>query len=90
MRGWEWGQKAVWRHVGVYAFRKSFLETFVSWPKGHLEEAESLEQLRALEHGAFVLAAKVEWSGCAVDVPGDIATATECLRAEGLGTGHGP
>lgn len=84
LRGWEWGRKAVWRHVGVYAFRKSFLETFVSWPKGHLEEAESLEQLRALEHGAFVLAAPGDWPGCAVDVPDDIAAAEEFLRRERL------
>ncbi len=83
LRGREFGQTALWRHVGVYAFRKAFLETFVSWPKGQLEEAESLEQLRAIEHGAFVLAAAGDWPGCSVDVPADIATAEAFLRREG-------
>ena len=39
------------RHVGLYVYRTSFLPTFVSWPPSPLEETESLEQLRVLEHG---------------------------------------
>lgn len=39
------------RHVGLYVYRTSFLPTFVSWPPSALEETESLEQLRVLEHG---------------------------------------
>ena len=41
----------VYKHIGIYAFSRPFLETFVSLPKGRLEETESLEQLRALEAG---------------------------------------
>ena len=84
LRGRDFGQAELWRHVGVYAFRKVFLKAFVSWPKGRLEEAESLEQLRALEHGAFVLATNVDWPGCSVDMPDDIAAAEEFLRRERL------
>ena len=41
----------LYKHIGIYGFSRSFLETFVSLPRGELEEAESLEQLRALEAG---------------------------------------
>jgi 3-deoxy-manno-octulosonate cytidylyltransferase (CMP-KDO synthetase) len=39
------------RHVGLYAYRTPFLESFVTWPASTLEETESLEQLRVLERG---------------------------------------
>ena len=39
------------RHVGIYADRVAFLNQFVNWRVGYLEALESLEQLRALEHG---------------------------------------
>ena len=75
-------EAVLWRHVGIYAFRRDVLESFVSWPVGRLEALEGLEQLRALEHGVGVRAAVVEWSGCAVDVPADVALAEAYLRKE--------
>lgn len=39
------------RHLGIYGFQRDFLFQFVSWPPSVLEQAESLEQLRALDHG---------------------------------------
>ncbi|MFC1592313.1 cytidylyltransferase domain-containing protein, partial [Thermodesulfobacteriota bacterium] len=39
------------RHVGLYVYRKDFLLRFTGLPRAPLEKAESLEQLRALEHG---------------------------------------
>lgn len=44
----------VLRHKGIYAYRRGFLERFVTWPPSPLEMAESLEQLRALENGASI------------------------------------
>jgi 3-deoxy-manno-octulosonate cytidylyltransferase (CMP-KDO synthetase) len=44
----------VYRHKGIYAYRRTFLERFVTWPPSPLEKAESLEQLRALENGASI------------------------------------
>jgi len=80
---------AIWRHVGIYAFRKPFLQEFTSWPRGILETSESLEQLRALENGVVIRAAQVEWPGCAVDTPEDIPGAeralVKILEAEGGG-----
>ena len=82
LRGRAFEEVDLWRHVGVYAFRRDVLEAFVGWPAGRLEAAESLEQLRALEHGVGVKAAVVTWPGCSVDVPADVALAEEFLRKE--------
>jgi 3-deoxy-manno-octulosonate cytidylyltransferase (CMP-KDO synthetase) len=61
--------KDYWRHLGIYAYRKSFLVKFTQLPPGFLETTEKLEQLRALENGFTILTAKVErvWDG--VDTP---------------------
>jgi 3-deoxy-manno-octulosonate cytidylyltransferase (CMP-KDO synthetase) len=62
-----------WQHVGLYAYRRSFLLDFVALPPTPCERAESLEQLRALEHGYPIRVAVVEaWGSCAVDVPEDV------------------
>jgi 3-deoxy-manno-octulosonate cytidylyltransferase (CMP-KDO synthetase) len=45
-----------YRHIGIYAYRVSQLNQFVSWPASALEVTEKLEQLRALEHGVTILA----------------------------------
>jgi 3-deoxy-manno-octulosonate cytidylyltransferase (CMP-KDO synthetase) len=45
------GDVVYWKHVGMYAYRRAVLETFHSLPPSSLERAESLEQLRLLEHG---------------------------------------
>ncbi len=53
------------RHLGIYAYRKSFLMTFTSLGPGRLEQQEKLEQLRALENGFAIWTATVEkaWDG---------------------------
>jgi 3-deoxy-manno-octulosonate cytidylyltransferase (CMP-KDO synthetase) len=85
LRGLSHGEVPLWRHVGVYAFRKAFLGRFVARPQGALERAEALEQLRALEMGALVAAAEVRWPGCAVDTPEDVAAAEAFLLRERQG-----
>ncbi len=42
------------RHLGIYGFQRDFLLQFVSWPPSPLEQAESLEQLRALDRGTRI------------------------------------
>jgi len=72
---------ATWQHVGIYAYRRSFLLEFVDLPRTPAERAEELEQLRALEHGYRIRAAVVEgWRSVAVDVPEDIARVEARLR----------
>lgn len=64
----------LWQHVGLYAYRREFLQRFVALGESPLERAEALEQLRALEHGHRIRAAVVEgWRSVPVDVPEDIA-----------------
>lgn len=57
------------RHVGLYVYRTSFLPTFVSWPPSALEETESLEQLRVLEHGHGIAVAVRTVTSQGIDTP---------------------
>jgi len=43
-----------YRHVGIYAYRVSFLKDYISWPPSMTEKTESLEQLRALSNGVGI------------------------------------
>jgi 3-deoxy-manno-octulosonate cytidylyltransferase (CMP-KDO synthetase) len=68
---------AVYRHIGLYAYRKSFLEEFTAWAPTPLEEAERLEQLRILEHGRSIRVTVTASAAVAVDTPADL----ELVRA---------
>ncbi len=72
-----------WReHVGLYVYRKPFLLKYVRWPPTPLEQAESLEQLRILEHGFRIRVIETERGHGApcVDTPEDLARANEYLN----------
>ena len=70
-----------WQHVGLYAYRRSFLLEFVKLERTQAELAEALEQLRALEHGHRIRCAVVEgWRSVSVDVPEDVAAVEARLR----------
>jgi len=60
------------RHAGVYAFRRDLLLEFASWPPGRLEQAERLEQLRALERGVRIKVVLGERPFAGVDTPGQL------------------
>jgi 3-deoxy-manno-octulosonate cytidylyltransferase (CMP-KDO synthetase) len=57
------------RHAGVYAFRRELLLQFASWPPGRLEQAERLEQLRAVERGVRIQVVLGERPFAGVDTP---------------------
>jgi len=61
-------------HIGIYGYRRDFLLTFTGLAPTPLERAESLEQLRALEHGYRIRVAATRWlyAGVSVDTPDDI------------------
>lgn len=59
----------VLRHKGIYAYRRAFLERFVTWSPSPLEMAESLEQLRALENGATIKVLLTSDTSPGVDTP---------------------
>lgn len=69
-----------YKHIGVYGYRRDALDAFVSCPPSPLEIAESLEQLRALEHGVRIRIVKVEGWGPGVDTPEDIERVERMLR----------
>ena len=67
------------RHIGVYAYRRDALERFVNLPQSPLERAESLEQLRALQHGLKIAVLRTEKPHLGVDRPEDVARVEEEL-----------
>lgn len=76
------GPAEAWQHIGLYAYRRPSLLQIAALPPTPLEQAEQLEQLRALEHGLKIRCAKIEnWRSLPVDVPGDIAAAEAALAA---------
>ena len=70
------------RHVGIYAFRAQALATFVSLTPSPLEMAESLEQLRALEHGLVIQVIETKYRCLGVDTPADLARVEAALRRQ--------
>jgi len=68
------------RHQGIYGYRRQVLLAFVKWKPTPLEQAEKLEQLRALEHGIAIGVIIVRRGSVGVDVPGDLAKAERALR----------
>jgi 3-deoxy-manno-octulosonate cytidylyltransferase (CMP-KDO synthetase) len=69
-------------HVGIYAFTAGFLQVFASLPPGRLEAEESLEQLRALEHGHRIRVADTRYAGFGIDTPEDLERARAILAAQ--------
>ena len=61
-----------YRHIGVYAFRKSMLLQFTQWPITPLEDAEKLEGLRYLEHGVQLRMVLTEPMGIDINTPEDL------------------
>jgi 3-deoxy-manno-octulosonate cytidylyltransferase (CMP-KDO synthetase) len=70
------------KHIGLYAFRKSFLAEFCAEPPTPLESAEGLEQLRALYLGARIKVVPVEHESWGVDTPEDIAKVEALLKGQ--------
>jgi len=74
-----WGEGPRWHHIGVYAYRRAALDRFVRLPESPLERREKLEQLRALEAGMRIGAARIEHGPFGVDTPEDLERARHIL-----------
>ncbi|PIE59480.1 MAG: 3-deoxy-manno-octulosonate cytidylyltransferase [Desulfobulbus propionicus] len=74
-------QPTYYKHLGVYAYRKKFLITFVGLPEGEWEKFEKLEQLRALEYGYVIRVVLTEYDSVEVDTPKDIFRVEQLLSA---------
>ena len=68
------------KHLGLYGYRRETLLRLVKFPVSPLEQAERLEQLRALENGVEIAVVRVSYDSVGVDVPGDIARVEKLLN----------
>ena len=68
-------------HLGVYAYRRTFLLQLAGWRPSALERAEKLEQLRVLEHGQTMAVEVVEQACAGIDTPQDYEEFVKRYRA---------
>ncbi len=71
------------KHLGIYGYRRETLLRLVKFPVSPLEQAEKLEQLRALENGIQIAVVKVDYDSIGVDVPADVAKVEKLLSDHG-------
>jgi len=70
------------KHLGIYAYRKPWLERFVMLPESALERAERLEQLRFLENGIPIYVAETAYDSIGVDTEEDFQRVMKLLTAD--------
>lgn len=68
------------KHLGIYGYRREALLRLVKYPVSPLENAEKLEQLRALENGIAIGVVQVDYDSVGVDVPEDVKRVEAMLR----------
>ncbi len=79
------GTPATWyKHVGLYVYRREFLLAFAAMPPTPLELSESLEQLRALEHGHAIMTVESRHDALGVDTPDDLERVRRVLAAAAI------
>jgi 3-deoxy-manno-octulosonate cytidylyltransferase (CMP-KDO synthetase) len=69
------------KHIGIYGYQRETLLQLVRFPVAPLEQAEKLEQLRALENGIPIAVVKVNYDSIGVDMPEDVARVEKILRS---------
>jgi 3-deoxy-manno-octulosonate cytidylyltransferase (CMP-KDO synthetase) len=79
-----WDELATARHIGLYVYRRDFLLRYPQLSATPLEQQESLEQLRALEHGYRIRVAATELLGQGVDTPEDLDRVRSILAGESV------
>ncbi len=76
------GKSKVFKHIGIYTYRRNFLLTYAKMEPTPLEQAESLEQLRALENGFKIRVIKSSCRFVGVDTAEDLQLVNEIYRRE--------
>lgn len=76
------GSAPVYHHIGLYAFRRDFLMRYTQLPQTPLEKSESLEQLRALEHGFKIRVCLTENRTLEINTPEEYAEAQTFIYAD--------
>lgn len=77
------GEHVYYKHLGIYAYTKAFLLIYAALPKTALEEAECLEQLRAIEHGYKIKTVVTEHDSVGVDTPEDLDKVAAMIKQRG-------
>jgi 3-deoxy-manno-octulosonate cytidylyltransferase (CMP-KDO synthetase) len=70
------------KHIGIYGYRREALLRLVKFPVSPLEQAEKLEQLRALENGMAIAVVRVEYDSVGVDMPEDVKRVEKMLAGK--------
>ena len=78
------GKAKVFKHIGIYAYRRNFLLAYAKMTPTPLEQSESLEQLRALENGYKIRVIKSSCKFIGVDTEEDLKLVNEIYREENL------
>jgi 3-deoxy-manno-octulosonate cytidylyltransferase (CMP-KDO synthetase) len=73
-------QPPYFKHLGLYAYRKTALDRFVKLPESSLEQSERLEQLRFLENGIPIFVGETPYDSVGVDTEEDLLRVIEILR----------
>jgi 3-deoxy-manno-octulosonate cytidylyltransferase (CMP-KDO synthetase) len=68
------------KHLGIYGYRRETLLRLVRFPVSPLEQAEKLEQLRALENGIGIAVVRVKHDSVGVDTPEDVTRVERLLK----------
>jgi 3-deoxy-manno-octulosonate cytidylyltransferase (CMP-KDO synthetase) len=79
------GWPPLYKHIGLYAYRRSALMVLASLEQTPLERAEALEQLRPLEHGIRIKAVETAFDSLGVDTPEDLEQVRRLLSAPASG-----
>ena len=74
------GKAKVYKHIGIYAYRRSFLLNYAKMEPTELEQSESLEQLRALENGYKIRVIKSNCKFIGVDTEEDLRLVNEIIK----------
>jgi len=69
------------KHIGLYVYRRDFLLRYSGMAVGPLEQAERLEQLRALENGFKIRVVETDYESLGVDTPADLERVQALIRA---------
>jgi 3-deoxy-manno-octulosonate cytidylyltransferase (CMP-KDO synthetase) len=83
------GEAIYFKHIGLYVYRRDFLLRYSDLPIGPLEEAERLEQLRALENGFKIRVVETAYESLGVDTPEDLARVSQLFQALTSGVRNG-
>jgi len=75
------GSTVHYKHIGLYIYRKDFLLKYSDLPLGPLEQAERLEQLRALENGYPIRVVETDYDSLGVDTPEDLERVSALFEA---------